>query len=226
MKGEHSSSWPTWVAVLAILMPLLIGFILGWVTHGLMMPQMMGSEMMNRGMMGSRGMMGPMMDNSDGDSGMNRSAMMARCRGMMGEGGCPMMRASGDTERQSEEALDLLGLDELDDKTREWAKTIRGSIEPKDARGTNNVTVKVGGGDQGLSFGSPILRVDPGTTVTFRWTGRGGVHNVNILDSDRKSSLTYEEGTTYEVAFEESGVYRYACDPHRTLGMKGLIIVE
>lgn len=228
MDDEQSSGWPTWAVIVSILVALLIGMFLGWVAHGLMMHQMMGGGMMNggmMGMMGDRGMMGSMMNGSKGESGMSRSAMMARCQSMMGEGGCPMMQASGDTERQSKDKLDSPLFDELDQKTRKWVTTIRGNIEPKDARGQDNVTVKVGAGDQGLSFGSPVLRIDPGTTVTFRWTGRGGVHNVNVLDSDWKSSLTYEQGTTYEVTFDESGVYRYVCDPHRPLGMKGIVIV-
>lgn len=226
MDEERSDGWPTWAAVLAILLSLLLGFILGWFAHGLMMHQMMGGGMMDGGMMGNRGMMGGMMGGSDGKSGMNRSAMMARCRAMMGEGGCPMMQASGDTERQSEETLRSPVFKELDDKTRGWVRTIRGDITPRDARGKDTVVVKVGAGDQGLSFGSPVLRVDPGTTVTFRWTGRGGVHNVNLLGSERKSPLTYEEGQTYEVTFAESGVYRYVCVPHRPIGMKGIVIVK
>lgn len=222
MTEDNAGRWPNWAAVLAILLSLLVGFILGWAAHGLMMHRMMDGGMMNGGMMGMMRDGGMM----DGESGMNRSAMMARCRSMMGEGGCPMMQESGDANRQSLEKLETPVLSDLDDETRQWVRSMRGDVTPRDARGKSTVTVTVGAGDQGLSFGSPVLRVDPGTTVTFRWTGRGGVHNVNVLDSDRKSSLNYEEGTTYEVTFDESGVYRYACDPHRALGMKGLVIVE
>lgn len=225
-KESGVQGWPTWAAVVSILVSLLIGMLLGWFAHGLMMHWTMGGGMMNDGMMGMMGKGGMMESMMDGESGMNRSAMMARCRSMMGEGGCPMMQESGDTNRQSPEKLETPVLSDLDDETRQWVRSIRGDVTTRDARGKSTVTVTVGAGDQGLSFGSPVLRVDPGTTVTFRWTGRGGVHNVNVLDSDRKSSLNYEEGTTYEVTFDEAGVYRYACDPHRALGMKGLVIVE
>jgi len=48
----------------------------------------------------------------------------------------------------------------------------------QDARGESEVTVQVGAGDSGLAFDATKLWVDPGTTITFEWTGNGGAHNV------------------------------------------------
>lgn len=230
MNESETDGWPTWAAVLGILVALLVGLLAGWAAHGFMMHRMMGGSggTMNggmMGMMGDRGMMGGMMGGSEDGSGSPRAGMMARCQGMMGEGGCPMMRASGDTQRQSPEQLESEVFDELDTATREWITTIRGDVTPEDARGQESVTVDVGAGEQGLAFEPAVLRVDPGTTVTFRWTGRGGVHNVDLLESDRESSLTYEAGHTWEVTFDEPGVLRYVCSPHRVIGMKGLVLV-
>jgi halocyanin-like protein len=87
-------------------------------------------------------------------------------------------------------------------------------------------TVVVGGGDDGLSFTPAIVRITPGTTVVWEWSGEGGGHNVVETDGAFESELGQEEGVTFEHTFEESGAYLYYCAPHRALGMKGAVIVE
>jgi len=52
----------------------------------------------------------------------------------------------------------------------------------QDARGESEVTVQVGAGDSGLAFDATKLWVDPGTTITFEWTGNGGAHNVQNVE--------------------------------------------
>jgi halocyanin-like protein len=101
-----------------------------------------------------------------------------------------------------------------------------------DETGTDEVTVRVGteanGGNFG--FGPPAIRVSPGTTVVWRWTGEGGGHNVVTeegpasLDS---GSPVVEAGTTYSHTFteEETGITKYYCVPHLALGMKGAVVV-
>lgn len=228
MEDQRSKGWPTWAALVSVLVALLMGLFLGWIAHGLMMHRMMdgsGGMMGGMGMMGDRGRMGGMMGGSDEKARGARSGMMGRCREMMGENGCAMMQGSGDTQRQSPEQLETPLLDQLDAETREWVTTIRGDVTPEDARGTASVTVDVGAGEQGLSFDPAVLRVDPGMTVRYRWTGRGGVHDVTFRESDRASARTYEAGHTWTVTLDEPGVHRYVCSPHRPLGMKGLIVV-
>ncbi|WP_176765209.1 halocyanin domain-containing protein [Halovenus aranensis] len=102
-----------------------------------------------------------------------------------------------------------------------------------DASGTDEVIVDVGAGMNGYQFNPPAIYVEPGQTITWRWTGKGGAHNVVAeeggLDSREAhdGSLVGEEGFTYEVEFDESmaGVHQYFCVPHKTLGMLGVVVV-
>jgi halocyanin-like protein len=101
--------------------------------------------------------------------------------------------------------------------------------ETVDERGTDSVTVEVGaqGNGGGFAFAPPAVRVSPGTTVTWEWTGEGGQHNVVAEEgADFESELTAEAGFTFEHTFEEPGVVTYYCDPHRALGMKGAVVVD
>lgn len=101
-----------------------------------------------------------------------------------------------------------------------------------DALDEGNVTVKVGAkGNQGnYAFDPPAVKVSTGTTVTWKWTGEGGAHNVNSTpDSDfefRSGAPVDNANETYEKTFDETGVALYVCEPHRSLGMKGGIVVE
>ncbi len=69
--------------------------------------------------------------------------------------------------------------------------------------------------------------VSPGTTVRWKWTGRGGTHNVVAEGGAFDSGTPAADGeTTFEHTFEETGVYEYVCTPHSTLGMKGAVVVR
>ncbi|MFW6318040.1 MAG: halocyanin domain-containing protein [Halorubrum sp.] len=94
-----------------------------------------------------------------------------------------------------------------------------------DMTDADSVRVDVGAGD-GLSFGPAAVAVSAGTTVTWEWTGEGGQHNVADADGAFESETVGEEGHTFEHTFEESGVYTYACTPHESVGMKGVVYVE
>ena len=96
----------------------------------------------------------------------------------------------------------------------------------QDARGQSEVTVQVGAGDSGLAFDATKLWVDPGTTITFEWTGNGGAHNVQTVEGGGPASLDSgdpvgEEGYTYEyeVTEEDAGITHYHCVPHTAVGM-------
>ena len=103
-----------------------------------------------------------------------------------------------------------------------------------DASEEDEVEVTVGAGD-GLQFDPPALYVEPGTTIDFVWTGDGGAHNVVhdvddlIFDSreEHEGDQIDEEGFTYTFTFEEEheGAHPYVCTPHRSLQMKGVIVV-
>jgi halocyanin-like protein len=105
-----------------------------------------------------------------------------------------------------------------------------------DRTGQDSVTVQVGAGDGGLAFSPPAIVVDPGTTVTWEWTGNGGGHNVihdpeAAPDFDEEAfnsgQTVSEAGFTFEFTFEEqqAGWHPYFCSPHQALGMLGVVAV-
>jgi halocyanin-like protein len=102
----------------------------------------------------------------------------------------------------------------------------------QDLRGQSEVTVEVGASGNGgaLAFAPAGIWVDPGTTVTWEWTGEGGGHNV-ISDEGPASldsgAAVSEAGETYEHTFSEdqTGITKYYCSPHEALGMLGAVAV-
>ncbi|MFB6155474.1 MAG: halocyanin domain-containing protein [Haloferacaceae archaeon] len=97
-----------------------------------------------------------------------------------------------------------------------------------DRRGERGVTVRVGtrGNGGAFAYDPPAVRVSPGTTVTWEWTGAGGYHDVAAVDGSFGSDLLGEAGAAFAATFASAGSYRYYCTPHRGLGMKGAVVVE
>jgi halocyanin-like protein len=90
------------------------------------------------------------------------------------------------------------------------------------------VTVRVGaeGNGGGFAFAPPAVRVDPGTTIVWEWTGSGGLHNVVAEDGDFDSGSPVSGDTeTFSYTVSGTGTWLYYCNPHRALGMKGAIVV-
>jgi len=114
-----------------------------------------------------------------------------------------------------------------------WPSGAEGNVGSyEDARGESEVTVQVGAGDQGLAFDPTLLWVDPGTTITWEWTGAGGAHNVVTVEDGGPASLDSgdpigEEGNTYEyeTSEEDAGITHYHCVPHTSTGMHGGLAV-
>ena len=103
--------------------------------------------------------------------------------------------------------------------------------EMVDATGQDSLTVEVGAGDIGFAFAPVAVAIDPGTTVTFEWTGEAGEHNVvaaeeSDIDVDVEEDLIAEAGHTAEATFDESGNYLYECTPHVGNGKVGAIVIE
>jgi halocyanin-like protein len=96
-----------------------------------------------------------------------------------------------------------------------------------DRRGQSEVTVTVGADANGGAFGfaPAAVHVDPGTTVLWEWSGRGGFHNVVDADGAFESELVGDAGHTFTHTFDEAGTARYACGPHEAMGMKGAVVV-
>ncbi len=102
------------------------------------------------------------------------------------------------------------------------ANNFDGSVT--DMTGQGEVTVDVGAGSSGLAYGPAAVHVDNGATVVWEWTGEGGSHNVVAEDETFDSGSTQASGS-FEYTFEEDGVYPYYCVPHKSSGMKGVIVV-
>jgi halocyanin-like protein len=109
-----------------------------------------------------------------------------------------------------------------------WMENVGNYDGVVDETGSDEVTVAVGAEGNGgaYAFDPPAVRVSSGTTVVWEWTGQGAQHNVAAEGGGFESDLSSEEGFTFEHTFSESGTYKYVCTPHRTLGMKGVVVVE
>jgi len=97
-----------------------------------------------------------------------------------------------------------------------------------DATGQDRVTVTVGadGNSGNFAFDPAAVHITPGTTVVWEWNGKGGQHNVvDENGTEFESALTAESGFTFEHTFEEEATITYFCQPHKSLGMKGGIVV-
>jgi plastocyanin len=95
---------------------------------------------------------------------------------------------------------------------------------------TEEVTVGPGGE---LVFEPDELEITPGTTVEWVWDSNN--HNI-VVDEQPEGvewegteggpGTTYDTGHTYEFTFETEGTYEYACEPHRSAGMLGTVVVS
>lgn len=101
-----------------------------------------------------------------------------------------------------------------------------------DARGVEDVRVMVGtpGNGGNFAYDPVVILVEEGQTVTWEWTGEGGVHNVRHDDPDVddpafESELIGDAGQTFEHTFDEEGAYPYVCDPHAGQNMRGIVVV-
>lgn len=126
--------------------------------------------------------------------------------------------AVGGTERTGREpAIDFA----------EWFADVDNFEGVVDGTGKSTVRVRVGadGNNGAFAFAPPAVRVDPGTTVVWEWTGEGGDHDVAAEDGAYASPLQDGAGETFEHTFDAEGISYYACTPHEALGMKGAIVV-
>lgn len=121
---------------------------------------------------------------------------------------------AGKARAQSSDSTDL----------SEWFSDTDNATRVVDKRGSDEVTVEVGASGNGgaLAYGPAVVRVDPGTTVVWEWVN--GRHNVVATDDSFKSSYHTGSGT-FSHTFEDAGVTKYYCTPHRTMGMKGAVLV-
>jgi halocyanin-like protein len=77
-----------------------------------------------------------------------------------------------------------------------------------------------------MAFDPAAVMISPSTSIIWEWTGDGGTHNVAAESNEFESEYSNSSGHTYEYTFEDSGVFKYVCEPHRSAGMKGAIVVD
>ena len=83
------------------------------------------------------------------------------------------------------------------------------------------LVVFVGTGSEGMGYAPRSVRIEAGSTLTWEWTGDGGIHDVVHVDGEFRSAELHDAGETYEYTFEEPGEYAYYCTPHEHRDMKG-----
>lgn len=110
----------------------------------------------------------------------------------------------------------------------EWMADVGNFDGVMDLTGQASVSVQVGAKGNGgnLAFAPPAIAVVTGTTVTWEWLGKGGSHNVVATDGAFESDLTATQGYTFDHTFDTKDTYKYYCQPHKPLGMKGIVIVR
>lgn len=166
------------------------------------------------------GMLGGMMHGTTGQ-------MMGEAKAEGTSNRCPMhAMMHGDAPRQTSGGLDDGVADDLnlETATKQWLGRTRGLETIEDRTGESEIVIKVGAGN-GLTYAPAAVRVDPGTTIRWEWTGSGGLHDVAFVNAEVDASLRGDQGAEYTHTFAESGEYRYECTPHTSVGMRGMVIV-
>lgn len=77
-----------------------------------------------------------------------------------------------------------------------------------------------------LRFNPESITINEGDSVNFLWSGELLPHNSveenGVFDSgDAERDVDY----TYTFDFDQAGVYDFFCEPHQSVGMKGVITV-
>ena len=106
----------------------------------------------------------------------------------------------------------------------DWLSNTGNYDSVTDVTGQNSVTVDVGAqGNSGANaFAPPAIEISPGTTVTWEWVD--GYHNVVATDGAFDSGQP-ARNATFEHAFDAAGTFFYYCEPHKSMGMKGAVVV-
>ena len=106
----------------------------------------------------------------------------------------------------------------------DWLSDTGNYDSVEDLTGESAVTVEVGarGNNGPNAFAPAAISIASGTTVTWEWVN--GYHNVVAVDGQFDSGDP-EQSATFRHAFESPGTFLYYCDPHRSIGMKGAVVV-
>ena len=96
-------------------------------------------------------------------------------------------------------------------------------VEPTEPTDDPDVTEVV---IRDFAFSAPTITIDRGQSIRWRNTTR----NFHTVTPDGHEAFaerqTGTQGQTFEARFDTPGRYRYFCEPHRSLGMTGEIVVR
>lgn len=73
-----------------------------------------------------------------------------------------------------------------------------------------------------FSFGPKKVTIEEGDKVV--WKNKGGSHTVTFNNGSFDKAISGDDRVSRK--FTQSGTYRYYCRPHKSLGMKGKVVVE
>jgi pseudoazurin len=88
-----------------------------------------------------------------------------------------------------------------------------------------DITVKMlnTGKDGPMVFEPPFVKVAVGDTVVFVPAEKGAHYSVSLLQPAGAKPWRGTPDQELKVKVEKEGLYLYACEPHKTLGMVGVI---
>jgi len=78
---------------------------------------------------------------------------------------------------------------------------------------------------EGMRFIPKVIEINAGETV--RWVNESSsAHNVVAADKRFKSKMLSSAADQFEYTFTTAGEYRYFCEPHKMMGMIGVVVVK
>ena len=92
--------------------------------------------------------------------------------------------------------------------------------EPSDGGDVTEVVIR------DFAFSAPTVTIDRGKSV--RWRNTTGTFHTVTPDGHRAfdERQSGARGQTFETRFDTPGRYLYYCEPHRSLGMTGEVVVR
>ena len=92
--------------------------------------------------------------------------------------------------------------------------------------------VGVGAGEADTGFDPAAVKISTGTEITWEWASADKPHNVVQIAQTGTEEAAFDSGEpqqgnniTFRYTFEEAGIYRYVCTPHRQQTGRGAIVV-
>lgn len=111
-------------------------------------------------------------------------------------------------------------------RVEEWLSETDNYEGVIDRTDTNRAAVTVGAEGNGgnRAFDPAAVRISPGMTVRWTWSGEGQ-HNVVAKEEEFESGPPENRNEPFDFTFENQGTYLYYCERHEGVGMKGAIVV-